>query len=120
MAESFRNVREAQVAATLEELKVELDTQQHSFQVVEIAGGWRLVSRREIMMFTISWQMTLVALATLPLSFGILGLIISKSQVFFKRQQDYLGHINGHVEEMYGGHVVVKAFNGEAKSVEIF
>ena len=73
-----------------------------------------------VMMLTISWQMTLVALATLPLSFGILGLIMAKSQVFFKRQQDYLGHINGHVEEMYGGHVVVKAFNGEAKSVEYF
>ncbi len=73
-----------------------------------------------VMMFTISWQMTLVALATLPLSFGILGLIMSKSQVYFKRRQDYLGHINGHVEEMYGGHVVVKAFNGEAKSVEYF
>jgi ATP-binding cassette subfamily B protein len=73
-----------------------------------------------VMMFTISWQMTLVALAIIPLSFGILGLIISKSQVFFKRQQDYLGHINGHVEEMYGGHIVMKAFNGEAKSVEQF
>jgi len=73
-----------------------------------------------VMMFTISWQMTLVALAILPFSFGIIGLIIGKSQVFFKRQQDYLGHINGHVEEMYGGHVVMKAFNGEAKSVEQF
>ncbi|MCX6037912.1 MAG: ABC transporter ATP-binding protein [Chloroflexi bacterium] len=73
-----------------------------------------------VMMFTISWQMTLVALAILPLSFGIIALIIGKSQVFFKRQQDYLGHINGHVEEMYGGHVVMKAFNGEAKSVEQF
>jgi len=73
-----------------------------------------------VMMFTISWQMTLVALAILPISFGIIGLIVSKSQVFFKRQQDYLGHINGHVEEMYGGHVVMKAFNGEAKSVEQF
>jgi ATP-binding cassette, subfamily B, multidrug efflux pump len=73
-----------------------------------------------VMMFTISWQMTLVALAMLPLSFGVIGLIISKSQVFFKRQQDYLGHINGHVEEMYGSHMVVKAFNGEAKSIEQF
>ncbi|MCX6032812.1 MAG: ABC transporter ATP-binding protein [Chloroflexi bacterium] len=73
-----------------------------------------------VMMFTISWQMTLVAIAILPLSFGIIGLIVSRSQVFFKRQQDYLGHINGHVEEMYGGHVVMKAFNGEAKSVEQF
>jgi ATP-binding cassette subfamily B protein len=73
-----------------------------------------------VMMFTISWQMTLVTLAILPISFGIIALIIGKSQVFFKRQQDYLGHINGHVEEMYGGHIVMKAFNGEAKSVEQF
>jgi ATP-binding cassette, subfamily B, multidrug efflux pump len=73
-----------------------------------------------IMMFTISWQMTLVALTMLPLSFGIIAFIISKSQRYFKSQQDYLGHINGHVEEMYGGHTVMKAFNGEAKSVEIF
>jgi ATP-binding cassette subfamily B multidrug efflux pump len=73
-----------------------------------------------VMMLTISWQMTLVAIVMLPLSFGIIGLIVSKSQVFFKRQQDYLGHINGHVEEMYGSHLVVKAFNGEAKSIEQF
>ncbi len=73
-----------------------------------------------VMMLTISWQMTLVAIALLPLSFGIIGVIVSKSQVFFKRQQDYLGHINGHVEEMYGSHMVVKAFNGEAKSIEQF
>ncbi len=73
-----------------------------------------------IMMLTISWQMTLVAIAMLPLSFGIIGFIIGKSQVYFKRQQDYLGHINGHVEEMYGSHMVVKAFNGEAKSIEQF
>ncbi len=73
-----------------------------------------------VMMFTISWEMTLVALVMLPLSFGIIGLIVNKSQVFFKRQQDYLGHINGQVEEMYGSHMVVKAFNGEAKSIEQF
>ena len=73
-----------------------------------------------IMMLTISWLMTLVAVAILPLSFIIVGLIISKSQVFFKRQQDYLGHINGHVEEVYGSHRVVKAFNGEEKSIQVF
>jgi ATP-binding cassette subfamily B multidrug efflux pump len=73
-----------------------------------------------VMMFSISWQMTLVALVIVPVSFVIIGLIISRSQVYFKRQQDYLGHINGHVEEMYGGHVVMKAFNGEQKSVEQF
>jgi ATP-binding cassette, subfamily B, multidrug efflux pump len=73
-----------------------------------------------VMMFSISWQMTLAALIVLPLSFGIIGLIIGKSQVYFKQQQDYLGHINGHVEEMYGGHIVMKAFNGEEKSVQEF
>jgi ATP-binding cassette subfamily B multidrug efflux pump len=73
-----------------------------------------------VMMFSISWQMTLVALAMLPVSFAIIGIIVSLSQVFFKRQQDYLGHVNGHVEEMYGGHLVMKAFNGEERSVEQF
>ncbi len=47
-------------------------------------------------------------------------MIIGKTQVYFKQQQDYLGHINGHVEEMYGSHTVVKAFNGEAKSIAQF
>jgi ATP-binding cassette subfamily B multidrug efflux pump len=73
-----------------------------------------------IMMLTISWQMTLVALAILPLSFVAVGSIVSRSQVFFKRQQDFLGHVNGHVEEIYGSHRIVKAFNGEAKSLEHF
>ena len=73
-----------------------------------------------VMMFTISWQMTLVALVIVPLSFLIISLIISKSQIYFKRQQDYLGHVNGHIEEMYGSHLVMKAFNGEEASVEQF
>jgi ATP-binding cassette subfamily B multidrug efflux pump len=73
-----------------------------------------------VMMFTISWQMTIVALAILPVSFAAVGAIVSRSQVFFKRQQDYLGHINGHVEEIYSSHRVVKAFNGEAKSTQQF
>ena len=45
---------------------------------------------------------------------------MGRSQTYFKQQQDYLGHVNGHIEEMYGGHVVMKAFNGEAKSIETF
>lgn len=73
-----------------------------------------------IMMFSISWLMTLVAIAILPLSMVFITLIIKKSQKYFKDQQDYLGHVNGHVEEMYGGHVVMKAFNGEKKSIEEF
>jgi ATP-binding cassette subfamily B protein len=73
-----------------------------------------------IMMLTISWQMTLIALLTMPLSMVIIALIVRQSQKYFKQQQDYLGHINGHVEEMFGGHLVMKAFNGEAKSIQRF
>jgi ATP-binding cassette subfamily B multidrug efflux pump len=73
-----------------------------------------------IMMLTISWQMTLVALLVVPLSMVVIGLVIGRSQKYFKQQQDYLGHVNGHVEEMYGGHLVMKAFNGEEDSVRRF
>jgi ATP-binding cassette subfamily B protein len=73
-----------------------------------------------VMMFTISWQMTLVALVMVPISFAIIGLVVNQSQKYFKQQQDYLGHLNGHIEEMYGGHVVMKAFNGEQESVAQF
>lgn len=73
-----------------------------------------------IMMLSISWQMTLVALTTIPISLGIILTIVRKSQVYFKQQQDFLGNVNGHVEEMYGGHLVMKAFNGEEKSIEEF
>ena len=73
-----------------------------------------------VMMLTISWLMTLAAVLVLPLSMMLIMLIVKQSQRFFKTQQAYLGHINGHVEEMYSGHLVMKAFNGEARSVAIF
>ena len=73
-----------------------------------------------VMMFSISWVMTLVSLLIIPLSMVFVMLIIKQSQKYFKQQQDYLGHLNGHVEEMFGGHVVMKAFNGETRSVEKF
>ncbi|MGD8634556.1 MAG: ABC transporter ATP-binding protein [Anaerolineales bacterium] len=73
-----------------------------------------------IMMLTISWQMTLVALLIIPLSMGIVILVVRQSQKYFTRQQDYLGHVNGHVEEMFGGHRVMKAFNGEERSIRQF
>ncbi|MHB1414525.1 MAG: ABC transporter ATP-binding protein, partial [Chloroflexota bacterium] len=60
------------------------------------------------------------ALLIVPLSVVFISQVVKRSQKFFKQQQDYLGHVNGHVEEMYGGHVVMKAFNGEARSVEQF
>lgn len=73
-----------------------------------------------IMMLTISWQMTLVALLIIPLSMVIVQFIVRRSQRYFREQQDYLGHVNGHIEEMFSGHVEVKAFNGEARSIEKF
>ncbi len=73
-----------------------------------------------VMMLTISWQMTLIALLIIPLSMGIVLLVVRQSQKYFTQQQDYLGHVNGHVEEMFGGHRVMKAFNGEARSIEQF
>jgi len=73
-----------------------------------------------VMMFSISWMMTLVALVILPLSAAFIMLVVKNSQKYFKQQQDYLGHVNGHVEEMYGSHIVMKAFNGEKRSVEKF
>ena len=72
------------------------------------------------MMISINWMMTLAALVVIPLSGVVVGVIVKQSQKYFKQQQDYLGHVNGHVEEMYGGHIVMKAFNGEKKSVETF
>lgn len=73
-----------------------------------------------VMMFTISGLMTIVALLVIPISLAFTGLVIGKSQKFFRQQQDYLGHVNGHVEEMFSGHLIMKAFNGEARSVEKF
>ncbi|MHB0876424.1 MAG: ABC transporter ATP-binding protein [Anaerolineae bacterium] len=73
-----------------------------------------------IMMLSINWLMTLAAVCVVPLSLLIITQVVGRSQKYFKEQQDYLGHVNGHVEEMYGGHVVMKAFNGEARSVEQF
>lgn len=73
-----------------------------------------------IMMFIISWKLTLVALTSIPLSLVFVMLIVRKSQKHFARQQQYLGSVNGHIEEMYGSHAVVKAFNGEDTSVAQF
>jgi ATP-binding cassette subfamily B multidrug efflux pump len=73
-----------------------------------------------VMMISISWIMTLVALVILPLSALFISVVVKQSQKYYKQQQDYLGHVNGHIEEMFGGHVVMKAFNGEQKSIEKF
>ena len=72
------------------------------------------------MMLSISPLMTLVAICILPVCLVIVMNVVRHSQKFFRRQQEYLGHVNGHVEEMYGAHVVVTAFNGQEESIETF
>ena len=73
-----------------------------------------------VMMISISWELTLVALLVLPTSFLFVKLIISRSQGYFVQQQRSLGQLNGHVEEMISGHTVMKAFGGEERSVGAF
>ena len=73
-----------------------------------------------IMMIRISIPMTIAVLLTLPLSMGLIGLIMSKSQPYFKAQQKHLGELNGQVEEIYGGHNIIKAFNKEEEVIEVF
>ena len=73
-----------------------------------------------IMMFSISWQMTLISLVILPIAAVVVKIIVGRSQKYFSRQQEYLGHVNGQVEEIYGGLTVVKAFNAEDKVVNTF
>lgn len=73
-----------------------------------------------VMMLTISYVMTLASLCIIPLSFLFMLFIIKKSQKYFKMQQYSLGHLNGHIEEMFACHIVMKAFNGEEKSIKKF
>ena len=73
-----------------------------------------------VMMFSISWQMTLISLVILPIAGILVTFIVKKSQRYFMRQQDYLGHVNGQVEEIYGGLNIVKVFNAEGKVTKDF
>ena len=73
-----------------------------------------------IMMLSISPLMTIIAIVILPISVALVSFVIKKSQNYFKTQQEYLGHINGQIEETYGGHMVVKSFNKEKDMVDEF
>lgn len=73
-----------------------------------------------IMMLSISPLLTLVSLGIIPISMGLVMLIVKNSQKLFKEQQVIIGHLNGHIEEMFSGHSIIKAFNGESKSIEKF
>lgn len=70
-----------------------------------------------VMMFTISWQLTLITLCEIPLSLFFIIIIVKFSQKYFKKQQDELGNLNGNIEEIYSAHNIVKVFNGEEKAI---
>lgn len=73
-----------------------------------------------IMMLSISWEMTLIALVMLPITMILVMLVVKHSQKYFKAQQESLGRVNGHVEEVFGGHIIMKAFNAEKEETEEF
>ena len=100
----------------------DVDTLGHSLNqgISQVFSSGAMIIGIMVMMFTSSWQMASVAIGILPLM--VLGsmMIMRKSQKYFKRQQDFLGAVNGHVEEVYAGHTVVKAFGGEEKVIAEF
>ena len=73
-----------------------------------------------IMMLSISWQMTIVAVLVLPVTILLIAGVVKKSQKYFVKQQEYLGNVNGHIEEMYTNHTIVRAFNGQKQANEKF
>lgn len=73
-----------------------------------------------IMMISISWQMTLASILMLPISMALVMVVVKRSQKYFVAQQKNLGYVNGHIEEVYGGHNVMKAFNAEEQVIEEF
>ena len=73
-----------------------------------------------IMMLSIDWVMTLITLLILPVSMGIIGAVMKKSQIHFKHQQEYLGNVNGHIEEVFSGHNVVRVYNKEGMVINEF
>ncbi|HJB26839.1 MAG TPA: ABC transporter ATP-binding protein/permease [Firmicutes bacterium] len=100
----------------------DIDTLSQSMNqsVIQIITSVTTVIGVLIMMFSISWLMTIVALLILPVSMLLVSAIVKRSQKYFKAQQEYLGHVNGQVEEVYGGHNIVRAFNSEEDVVKTF
>jgi len=100
----------------------DIDTVSSTLQqsVTQVVSAFTLLIGITVMMFTISWLITLVVIIVLPISFILIRMIVKRSQKYFKQQQKEIGNINGHVEEMYAGHMVVKAFGKEEGSVAKF
>jgi ATP-binding cassette subfamily B multidrug efflux pump len=86
----------------------------------QIVTSFTMIVGTLSMMLWISWQMTLAALVILPLALVLVRYIVKMSQRYFRKNQAYLGHVNGHVEEMFTGHNIMKAYNGEERSIKKF
>lgn len=100
----------------------DIDTISHTMNqsITQIITSVTSIIGFTVMMLTISWRLTLIALLVIPFSGFTVAIIVKKSQGYFVSQQKYLGRVNGHVEEMLSNHAVVKAFNGEEESVKTF
>lgn len=96
----------------------DIDTVSTTLQqgITQVISSITMLIGITVMMFTISWVITLVTLFVLPVSFVVVSKIVKRSQKYFKGQQKEIGHVNGHVEEMYAGHTIVKAFGKEKDS----
>jgi len=88
--------------------------------IVQVITSITMIIGILIMMFSINSILTIIALVILPVSALLVSFIVKKSQKLFVAHQEYLGEVNGHIEEMYGGHVIVKAFNGEERAIKKF
>ena len=100
----------------------DIDTLSQSFNqsATQLVSSITMLIGIVCMMFSIDWIMTLVTLIILPISLFFVTTIVKKSQNYFKNQQEYLGHVNGEVEEMYAGHNVICVFNAEEKMIQQF
>lgn len=99
---------------------VDMMEQSLSQSVTQLLTSLAMILGVVAMMLTISWQLTLIAVIMVPVSLFFVVAVVRLSQKHFRHQQQYLGRVNGHVEEVYGGHVVMKAFNGETRALEQF
>jgi len=100
----------------------DVDTLSHSLNqsMTQLITSLTTVTGALIMMLSISWQMTLIALGILPVTAILVAVVVKASQKYFRGNQQFLGAVNGCVEEMYGGHLIVKAYNGEEQAIEQF
>jgi ATP-binding cassette subfamily B protein len=99
---------------------VETISQNLNQSLIQILSSVIMVIGILAMMFTISWQMTIIAVIVLPLSFVFIRYIVKHSQHYYDKQQSALGRMDGHIDEMFSNHVIVKTFNGESRSISRF